>query len=457
MDDISTETTLREEPRIDGPPTSLREFLDYMGPAWVFTASQIGGGEVLSVPIIAAYLGMDAIWLIPVVGLSKIFGQFFLVSQAVMTGNSFIDRLARKPWWLRWIFYYAILGGMFYAMGISGHLATTAGAFQSILPLSNEIWMGILVVLAFGLVSTRTYDKIEKISLVSLWLFLGMVLIIGVMLFPSISAWIDGLTAFPGHVGALGGSGWYIIALSFGWTGAGFASTIAYVWFAKDKGMGMLKPYSDGLDLNREDLTNQERENLSGWYRIVFYQNAIASVLLVTFSMALWVAAARTLHPQGIRPSGFGAVSEMANIFTQFYGGWAGVIFLVAVSLALFSSIYAPAYGISRMWEDAFGSLGGFERFDISRKRLYQVFVAIFLATPLLFNLVIGNPLILFSIGGILFAPIVGLLYLAGIYLLYDDISDSRLLPQNKALLLLALFAAATTIISSALAAISSV
>jgi manganese transport protein len=451
---MSTRTIDREELRVEDPPASIRGFLDYMGPAWVFTASQIGGGEVLSVPVIAAFLGMDAIWLVPVVGLTKIFGQFYLVSHAVMTGETFIERLIDKPWWMKWIAMYAILGGVFYAIGISGHLATTAGAFQSILPLSNTVWMVLLVVIAFLLVYTRNYDIIEKVSLVTLWLFLGMVAVVATMLFPPLSDWISGLTAFPGQVGALGGSGWYVIALSFGWTGAGFASTVAYVWFAKDKGMGMLKPYSKDLDLEREDLTDVERGNLKGWYRVVLYQNIIASVLLVTFSMALWVASAQTLHPQGIRPEGFEAVTQMASIFTQFYGDWSGVVFLVAVSLALFSSIYAPAYGIPRLWEDAFGSLGGFERFDISRKRLYQVFVGLFVVTPLAMNLVIGNPLILFAIGGILFAPIVGLLYLAAIYLLYSEISDPRLLPQNKLILALALIAAATTILSSVLAVI---
>jgi manganese transport protein len=453
---MGTETVGREQTRVENPPSSFRAFLEYMGPTWVFTASQIGGGEVLSVPVIAAYLGMDAIWLIPVVGLTKIFGQFYLVSHAVMTGETFIDRLATKSWWLKWIFVYAILGGVFYAVGISGHLATTAGAFQSILPLSNELWMIALVVIAFLLVATRSYDLLEKASLITLWLFLGMVVTVAVMLIPPVSEWIGGLTAFPGYVGSLGGSGWYVIALSFGWTGAGFASTVAYVWFAKDKGMGMLEPYSDGSQLKREDLTDIELDNLRGWYRVVLYQNIIASVLLVGFSMALWVASAQTLHPQGIRPGGFGAVTQMAGIFTQFYGDWSGVVFLIAVSLALFSSIYAPAYGIPRLWEDAFGSLGGFERFAISRKRLYQTFVALFVLTPLVMNFVVGDPLILFAIGGILFAPIVGLLYLAAIYLLYTEISDPRLLPQNKPVLVLALLAAATTILSAVLAAVPS-
>ncbi|MFC7172316.1 hypothetical protein ACFQL0_00855 [Haloplanus litoreus] len=48
------------ESRISEPPSTLKEFLSYMGPAWVFTASQIGGGEVLSVPSAARISGWRA-------------------------------------------------------------------------------------------------------------------------------------------------------------------------------------------------------------------------------------------------------------------------------------------------------------------------------------------------------------------------------------------------------------
>ena len=41
---------------ISNPPRGIREIFRYMGPAWVFTASQIGGGEALSVTIIADFL-----------------------------------------------------------------------------------------------------------------------------------------------------------------------------------------------------------------------------------------------------------------------------------------------------------------------------------------------------------------------------------------------------------------
>lgn len=445
---MSTETAT-QEPRIEDPPSGgLGDFFSYMGPAWIFTSAQIGGGEALSVPVIAAALGMEGIWLIPLVGFTKIFGQFYLVSQGVLSGDTFQQRLSEKPWYLRWIFFYVVLGGFFYAMGISGHLATTAGAWQTLLPSSTTLWMVIISLISFGLVITRRYDIVEKVSTVLLWIFLAMVLVVAVLLFPSTQEWITGLTSYPGQVEALGGSGIFIIAVAFGWIGAGFAPTTTYVWYAKDRGMGMFKPVNEGLEIEQADLTTEETRRLRGWHDVVLWQNLIASVILVVFSMALWIASAKTLHVQGIRPSGFEAVSQMAGIFTGTYGAWSGSVLLIAVSFALFSSMFAPAYGVSRIWEDSFGYMGGFERYDIDRELFYRLGVVFFLATPLALNLAFEVPLILFSVGGILFAPIIGLLYLLAIYLFFTDMRE-ELRPTRWWALALAIVAATLTLISS--------
>jgi len=135
--------------RISEPPSGLKEFFSYMGPAWVFTASQIGGGEALSVPIGGAYLGMEAIWLIPLITFTKIFGQYYLVRYGVVSGDTFLDALYDQPWWLRWVLYYVFLGGVVYAIGLSGHLGETAGAFQSLVPVGGvvgRVGLGSIVV-----------------------------------------------------------------------------------------------------------------------------------------------------------------------------------------------------------------------------------------------------------------------------------------------------------------------
>jgi Mn2+/Fe2+ NRAMP family transporter len=448
-----------DEYRISEPPATLREFFEYMGPAWVFTASQIGGGEALSVPVGGAYLGMQAIWLIPLITFTKIFGQYYLVRYGVMSGETFLSALFDQPAWLRWIFYYVFLGGIVYAIGLSGHLGETAGAAQSLAPIQSfvgfsgtEFWMLATVLLGLGVVLLRSYGLIERISTILLWVFLILVAVASLV---TAGDWVGGLASglvptVPGYVDGLGVGGFAFVATMFGWIGAGFGPTVSYVWFAKDKMMGMFEPQANDYDLTKEDLEPEEVARLKGWGDIVLWQNIVSSILLAVFSFFMWTAAAATLHGTPVVESGelggFEVVPQMAAIFTEVYGEWSAVLFLLSVMAALFSTLIGPLYGMSRLWEDAFAIHGLFDRYDVSRESVFRLTVVFFAAIPLVLNLVIQAPLFLFAVSGILFAPAVGLMYLAAIKMSFTEVKTADLKPRRTYALALALFAAAALI-----------
>ncbi|MFB6196427.1 MAG: Nramp family divalent metal transporter [Haloplanus sp.] len=411
------------EARISEPPSTLKEFFSYMGPAWVFTASQIGGGEVLSVPLGGAYLGMEGIWLIPLITFTKIFGQYYLVRYGVMTGDTFLDALYEKSWWLKWIFYYVFLGGIIYAIGLSGHLGETAGAFNSLIPaLSTDIWMILTVLAGLAVVGVRSYNLLEKIATSLLWVFLVLIAFVS---FETMGVWGPNLSQglvpqIPGHVEGLGVGGMAFILTMFGWIGAGFGPTVSYVWFAKDKVMGMFEPLDNGVEIDKYDLTDEEIHRLKGWGDIVLWQNILSSVILAVFSFFMWTAAAATLHVRGIQPSGFTVIPEMAAIFTSQFGEWSAVLFLLTTVAALFSTLIGPLYGMSRLWEDAFALHGLFENYDITRDTTFRATIVFFSAIPLALNLLFEAPLILFALSGAMFAPAIGLMYLAVMYMSFD-------------------------------------
>lgn len=435
------------KPRISKPPRRVREIFSYMGPAWVFTASQIGGGEALSVPIVAAFLGMEGLWLIPAVAFTKIFGQYYLVRYGVLSGRTFLDGLWRRKW-LRWFFYWVMLGGIVYSIGLTGHLSETAGTFNYLLPVSTDFWIVTTLLLGLIVVITRSYNLIEKIETVLLWPFLIMISIVALLVWPTAEEWVAGFSlSLPGHVETMGGGGWFIVALMFGWIGAGFGPTVSYVWFAKDKIMGMFE-LEETIDT--ADLTDEEVEKLKGWRDLVFWQNIISSVLLAVFSMMIWIASAQTLHKTGIRPSGFEVVPQMAGIFTTIYGDWSALIFLLSIMAALFSSIIGPLYGMSRLWEDGFGAHGIYEKFKLSRKWTFRGAVLFFAAIPLTLSLSTEEPLFLFSLSGVLFAPIIGLMYITVILMSFRDV-DKRLHPKRWWAIILGIFAAIMSILSSIL------
>jgi Mn2+/Fe2+ NRAMP family transporter len=429
--------------RISNPPEGFREFLSYMGPAWVFTASQIGGGEALSVPLGGAYLGMEGIWLIPLITFTKIFGQYFLVRYGVMAGDTFLEQLFREPWWLKWIFYYVMAGGIVYAIGLSGHLGEMAGAFNEMVHLGTTTWMVIGVILGLAVVLTKSYDLLENIATVLLWSFLILIAISSLL---TISTWgpgfVDGIIpSMPGAVEGLGVEGIGFIAVMSGWMGAGFGPTVSYVWFAKDKEMGMYEPLSNGIEVDPEDLSDQEIRNLVGWGDIVLWQNVVSSAVLAVFSFFMWSAAAGTLYVEGIEPSGFTVVPQMAGIFTQVYGEWSAWLFLFAIIFALFSTLIGPLYGMSRLWEDGFAMHGFFESTGMDRDTFFRIVVVFFISIPLALNLVIEAPMILFSLSGIMFAPAIGLMYLAVLYMSYQSIDLPALRPLRMWAVSLAIFA----------------
>jgi Mn2+/Fe2+ NRAMP family transporter len=434
-----------EVARISKPPKNLREFLKFMGPAWVFTASQIGGGEALSVPLIAAFLGMDGLWLVPLVSFTKIFGQFYLVQYGVVSGETILDVLWRKKW-LRWFVYWIMAGGIFHAMGLTGHLAETAGSFNFLLPVSLDFWVVVTMIIGLLIVITRSYNLVEGISTLLLWPFLFMITVVAILVWPTSTELLSGFNiGLLGYVEPLGGEGWFVIALAFGWIGAGFGPTISYVWFAKDKVMGM---FEMGRNQDINNLTDEEIDNLQGWRDVILWQNIISSILLAVFSMMIWIASAQTLYKQNIRPSGFDVIPQMAHIFTTIYGDWSAAIFLLSIMSALFSSIIGPLYGLSRLWEDALDLHGLYKKYSIDRVWIYRLMVLFFAIIPVSLSLSTTKPLFLFALAGVLFAPIIGLMYISAIWLSFTNI-DKRLRPKRWWAIILGIFASIMTIISS--------
>jgi hypothetical protein len=179
-----------------------------------------------------------------------------------------------------------------------------------------------------------------------------------------------------------------------------------------------------------------------GWGDVVLWQNVVSSVILAIFSFFMWSAAAGTLYVEGATPSGFTVVPEMAGIFTQVYGEWSAWIFLIAVIFALFSTLIGPLYGMSRLWEDGFAMHGFFDKYGVERDTFFRVVVVMFISIPLGLNLAIEAPMFLFSLSGILFAPAIGLMYLAVIYMSYTSLDLPALRPLRMWAVTLGIFAA---------------
>ena len=409
----SNDKNVPAQSRISEPPRTLKEFFSYLGPAFIFTASQIGGGELITVPLLGAYFGMKGLLLVPLIAFMKIFGQYYLVRYGVVRGKTFLETSWDKKW-LRWMFFCLMLGCIFHSMLLAGLLGQTAGTVNYLIPISLYFWIILITAIAFVIVFTRSYNLLEKTSTILLWLFLSLIVIVAVLFWPSLGDWSLVLTPqIPGPVKGLETtSGIMTVAVLFVVLGAGFGPTVSYIWYAKDKKMGMFEATAKGYDLKLEDLTKEERRRLKGWGEVVLYQNIVSAIILTIFSMFIWIAAAQTLYIRDIKPEGWTIIPQMVQIFTSTYGQWSGILFIFCGIFALFSSIIGPLYGFSRLWEESFEKFGLYKRFDIKKETVYRLCLIIFALLPLIFIFIVARPMWLFSTASMLTGPILGLLYI---------------------------------------------
>ena len=461
---MSTEKSQLEknstEPRISEPPRTVKEVFKYMGPAFIFTAAQIGGGELITVPLLGAYLGMQGIFLVIIIAYIKIFGQYYLVQYGVVTGKTFLQACWDKNW-LKWLFFVLMLGCIFHSMLLAGLLGNIGGTINFVVPLSADstlsINLWILIVMGLGLLilATKSYKLLERTSTILLWIFIGLITLVAILFWPSIEQWIQGFTPqMPGPIEGLNTtSGIMTIAVLFVVLGAGFGPTVAYIWYAKDKKMGMFEAESKGFIIEPEDLTPEEIQRLKGWRSIVLYQNLVSATILTIFSMFIWIAAAQTLYPAGIRPEGWDIIPQMVAIFTSTYGEWSGILFIICGILALFSSVIGPLYGFARLWEESFEKLGIYKRYKIKKETVYRLCLLLFASFPLIFIFITGKPMWLFSMASILTGPILGIIYIIPIVITYLEMKKPapELRPSRYWAMILAIFSGVMMIILSLL------
>ncbi|MBD3254741.1 MAG: hypothetical protein GF383_06590 [Candidatus Lokiarchaeota archaeon] len=442
------------EPRISEPPLSFKAFMKYLGPAFIFTAAQIGGGELITVPLLGAYLGMKALFLVPLIAYVKIFGQYYLVQYGVVRGKTFLETSWEKKW-LRWMFFFLMLGCILHSMMLAGLLGQTAGTINFLFPTNVYIWVVVVLVVGFLIVVTRSYNLLEKTATVLLWLFLSLIVIVTLLFWPPWDQWVVGFSPnLPGPIKGLEtSSGIMTIAVLFVVLGAGFGPTVSYIWYAKDKQMGMFEASAKGYDLKPEDLTTEEKRRLKGWKDVVLYQNLVSATILTIFSMFIWVAAAQTLHVEGSRPEGWDLIPQMVIIFTSTYGEWSGILFILCGIFALFSSVIGPFYGFSRLWEEALEKLGVHKRFKISKVAVFRICLVFFASLPLIFIFIIARPMWLFSMSGILTGPILGLVYIIPIIVSYQELKKNapELAPKRYWAICLAVFSGIAMIVLSLL------
>ena len=159
------------------PPKTFMGRLKLIGPGIILAASAIGSGELILTPRAGALFGLSIAWIILISVVYKFFLTLGLARYTIATGEDIFVGFSHLPGprnWFVWVMGVIYLIG---AVGYSGISLACGSALYAIFPsLSMLQWAVVVVVFAYVLLLSGSYEPVEKAAFL-----LSFVLIAGVL------------------------------------------------------------------------------------------------------------------------------------------------------------------------------------------------------------------------------------------------------------------------------------
>jgi len=392
--------------------------LRYLGPGFILSASIVGSGELIATTALGAEAGFVAMWVIIVSCLVKVFVQLEFGKHAIHSGETTFEALNQLPGpkfgkgsWATWLWLVMMLIKPLQVGGIIGGV----GLILNIMVPSVPVWAWVcLAAPTVSLMIFRgKYQFIERLSLLMIGLFAIFTLacLIGVQYteFAMTRAQIvEGLSFWNGIPIAVVG----VAIAAFGITGVGGDEVMAYNYWLLEKGYAARTG-------PRED-TPEWNHRAKGWIRVMYW-DAFLSMLVYTFmTVAFYLLGAAILHAQGLKPEGFETVKTLSRMYTDSLGSWAEMAFLIGAFFVLFSTLFSALAGWSRLFSDAFSSVGWIDYHDpVSRGRMIAILSFFFPALWAALFFFFKDPVFMVLAGGAITAAILLLVVVGAVHFRY--------------------------------------
>ena len=365
--------------------------------------------------MLGAENGYTLLWLMLISCVIKVVVQNEFGRYTIGTGETSLEALNRMPGprlrvsWLVWFWFVAMITTMF---GIGAMLGAIGEVLSITLPiLSIPAWVCVVAVLTLVLLLTGRYDMVEKVSMGLVASFtvttVGSALLL--LTRPDYFSWgqvIDGLSF---HLPAEG----LVTAVAvFGITGIGANEIIVYPYWCIEKGYARFTgPRDDSVAW---------RSRAHGWINVMGV-DVLNSMVIYTFAtIAFYLLGAGVLHGLGVIPQGTEMVRMLASMYTETLGGWSRYLFLAGAVVVFYSTVFTVTASNSRMAADFLVMLGLYDREDYERRLKWtRIFVFLFLVIPILFYVLLRQPVVMVKIVGVSQALLLPVVALATIYLRY--------------------------------------
>ncbi|MHC4675002.1 MAG: Nramp family divalent metal transporter, partial [Planctomycetota bacterium] len=370
--------------RIPPVPRGLA-LLAVVGPSLIWCAEYIGSGEVILATRTGAVLGTAALWAVIVAIILKYCIGLAGARWTAITGEGMIDLFDRIPGprhWLIWL----VLAVQFPAAIVSiGALSNVAGVFlNSLLPLPAEevdhifgfliprfllplpagevVWGITASLFAVCVAWSGRFDLLKMVMS-----GLIMVIVVGVLYvafvtmppFNQIGRGLVGLSplqipTWASQAGKIS-SPWSEILPMMGWAAGGFASQVWYSYWVLGAGYGSAKGRGWGKPADLEmlaSLTQQETQQIRGWCRVVRIDASVALIIGIIVTIGFMLAGAGILRPAQLIPQGSQVALTLSRIFSDQWGRFGGLLFLLAGSAAMVSTLVGQLSGWPRLLAD---------------------------------------------------------------------------------------------------------
>lgn len=326
--------------------------LKWIGPAFIVSSMDVGGGEMIMASTVGARFGPWLAWTILLCAFMIYWATQECARYAMLTGETPLKGFSRVSKWLAAIVLFAEwLWTSFFSIGIIANAGTAAYWLTGI--GSWQIW-AILLYLFIVIVLIAPpwiYSVLEKICTAS-----ALIQITGMIICAAAVTTLGGLADFIKGMFSFG----YLppgadLMLWLGLIGSGFGSgagtALAAAYYIRERGIGVAKYIGrvTGLLGKAEEVpvegyrpsTDEEsKRNFKDWLKIV-RTNLVGVLWPINLFGALifMYVATLVLKPKGLVPSGMETVSVVAENFRAVFGTFGWYLFMVVALFNLWDTM----------------------------------------------------------------------------------------------------------------------
>jgi Mn2+/Fe2+ NRAMP family transporter len=420
-----------ENNQIKSPPKGLA-ILTMLGPSLVWAAEFIGSGEVILSTRVGAILGPGVLWAI----VSGIFLKYWIgmsgARYTVCTGEGMIDMFSRMPGPKNWAVWLVLVAQLISATISIGSLASAGGVFiNSLVPITPYFGGWFVTIFAFASAWSGGFNVIKYIMSTFVVVILVGVIYVSVLVFPPFGEILKGLffsiPKVPEWALAVDGineNPWREILPLLGWAAGGFASQVWYSYWIMGAGYGATAGRGYGKPADEVSLAKMSSavaKKIKGWCYVVYYDATVAMVLGIFITSAFLLAGSGVLGVNKLAPEGPDVALTLSKIFSQTWGSFGGLLFLIAGACALVGTQTGQMAGWPRLLADTFRiCIPGFNK-KFKWITQFRIFLVFFFLSNMIIVFTLGyKPVFLVKIGaildGLLLTPLQAIWIAIGLY-----------------------------------------